>query len=68
MSAEAMQALTFEAITRRETTGGAAMDDLASAVRDATGEATACKVAAECLEALQADGAVYEREGRYFPL
>lgn len=57
----------FAEITRQEGTGGATQEQLSSALCEAFGPAAASAVS-EWVEALQMDGAVYEREGRYLPL
>ena len=67
-SAEAMQSLLFSEITKCQATGGATPEHLTSVVRTPSGGDASRKAMCDCLEALQAEGAVYEREGRYLPL
>ena len=65
--AAATQPLLFAEVTKCQAMGGATPEQLSSALRGSLGDA-AMAIVREGLEALQADGAVYEREGRFLPL
>ena len=65
--AEATPSLIFAEVIKCQAMGGATLEHLSSALRGALGDA-AMKLVREGLEALQADGAVYERQGKFLPL